>query len=272
MLTLTLGAATFNYLNRFSLNEALDHLAQCGFHRIELMSTPPHLFPRDIDATGRKRIRQALDAGGLELESLQPTYLDLNLISVNPAIREETVRQVLENIELAADLGARMLVLVTGRRHPLLPMPIEIAWNLALDNIRRCNERARKCGVILGLENVRNQFVDRSADLRRMVEDLADDNVKAVIDVANANILESPVEALEAAKDHLTLVHISDNDGKTWTHSPIGAGNIDFAAVASKLREIGFKGCCILEVTHDQDPAWAMEESKSRLEALGWKT
>jgi sugar phosphate isomerase/epimerase len=268
---LTLGAATFTYLHRFSLDEALDHLSANGFREIELMSTPPHLFPRQLDSAARSALRQGLERRGLHLFSLQPTYQDLNIISLNPGIRSESVRQVVENIELAADLGAKVLVLVTGRRHPLLPVPLEKAWGLALEAIGECNEVARRRGVVIGIENVRNQFVDRGSDVCRMVEDLADSNVKAVIDVANANVVESPIEALEAAREHLVLVHLSDNDGRSWTHSPAGRGNVDFQAVGRKLRDIGFQGPSILEVTDSEDPFGAMEGSKAVLESCGWQ-
>jgi sugar phosphate isomerase/epimerase len=268
---LALGAATFTYLHRFSLDEALDHLAKNGFREIELMSTPPHLFPRQLNATARSSLRKGMERRGLSLFSLQPTYQDLNIISLNPAIRSESVREVVENIELAADLGAKVLVLVTGRRHPLLPVPLEKAWGIALDSIGECNEIARKRGVVIGIENVRNQFVDRGSDVCKMVADLADGNVKAVIDVANANVVESPLEALEAVKEHLVLVHLSDNDGRSWTHSSAGKGNIDFPAIAGKLRDIGFQGPSILEVTDSDDPLGAMERSKAILESCGWQ-
>ncbi len=268
---LPLGAATFTYLHRFSLDEALDHLASNGFRQIELMSTPPHVFPRLLNASHRSALRQGLEKRGLTLFSLQPTYQDLNIISLNPAIRSESVRQVVENIELAADLGGHVLVLVTGRRHPLLPMPMEKAWALALDGIRSCNEVARRLGVVIGVENVRNQFVDRGSDVCRLVEDLGDENIKAVIDVANANVVESPIEALHAARKHLVLVHLSDNDGRSWTHGSVGAGNIDFSAVARKLQDIGFQGPSILEVTDSDDPIGAMEGSRASLESHGWR-
>jgi len=266
-----LGVATFNYLNRFSFEETLDHLSGQGFRCLEITSSPPHMFPRDLDKARRKAMRNEMEKRGFRVASLQPTYLDLNIISLNPAIREESLRQVKENIELAADLGAEMLVLVTGRRHPLLPLPMEKAWNLCIEGIRECNEVARKHGVLIGVENVRNQFVDKGEDVRRILEDLGDENTKAVIDVANANILESPLDALESAKDHLAMVHLSDNNGKTWTHSPIGMGSIDFEAVRRKLEEIGFGGPCVLEVTYGSDPEWAVEVSKERLESLGWR-
>lgn len=269
---LTLGAATFNYLNRYSLEEALDHLASCGFRYIEMMSTPPHMFPRHLAPAQRRGIRRALEGRQLTLTSMQPTYFDLNLISVNPAIRQESIRQVQENLRLAGELGARLLVLVTGKRHPLLPLPMERAWPLVLEAIRECNQVAKDAGVMIGIENVRNQFMDSGADVARLVLDLNDDNIQGVIDVANANVVESPIQALEAVRDNLALVHLSDNDGRTWTHSPVGQGNIDFSLVAQKLQDIGYNGPCILEVTHDPDPLRAMEESRDRLLEMGWQT
>jgi sugar phosphate isomerase/epimerase len=196
--------------------------------------------------------------------------MDLNIISLNPAIRAESIKQVKENIQLTGELGGQLLVLVTGRRHPLLPASFEYSWQLALEAIRECNETAIRSGVKIGVENVRNQFVDRGIDVKHMVDDLADENIKGVIDVANANVVENPLHALEAVRDDLILVHLSDNDGKAWTHSPVGRGKIDFQAVADKIREIEFNGPCILEVTDDRDPKGAMARSMEVLSHYGF--
>lgn len=266
----SLGAATFTYLYEFSFEESLNHLAELGFTHIELMTTPPHFFPRDMSTAQRSETRRAFESRKLNLYSLQPTYMDLNIISNNPPIRNESIKQVKENIELTGELGGQLLVLVTGRRHPLLPASFEDSWQLALDAISKCNETARRSGVKIGVENVRNQFVDRGADVKRMVDDLADDNVKGVIDVANANMVENPIEALDAVRDDLALVHLSDNDGKVWTHSTVGQGKINFQAVADKIRDIGYQGPCILEVTDIQDPKGSMARSKETLAQYGF--
>ncbi|MEW5912692.1 MAG: hypothetical protein AB1814_09070 [Thermodesulfobacteriota bacterium] len=71
---LSLGAATVNYLNRYSLKEPLDHVAACGFRYIELMSTMPHMFPRHLSAAQRQDLRRALASRGLSLTSPQPAY------------------------------------------------------------------------------------------------------------------------------------------------------------------------------------------------------
>jgi L-ribulose-5-phosphate 3-epimerase len=269
---LQLGAATFTYLNRFGFEESLDHLAELGFKYLELMSTPPHFFPRDMSSAKRIETRRAIEARGLTLYSLQPTYMDLNIISLNRAIRAESIKQVKENLELAGELGAKLLVLVTGRRHVLLPAPLNDCWKLALEAIRECNETARRSGVKIGIENVRNQFVDRGTDVKRMIDDLADDNIKGVIDVANANVVEDPLEAIDPVKNDLILIHLSDNDGQAWTHSTVGEGKIDFQAVADKIREIGYNGPCILEVTDIRDPKGAMTRSKQALAKFGFLT
>jgi sugar phosphate isomerase/epimerase len=104
-----------------------------------------------------------------------------------------------------------------------------------------------------------------------MVEEINSPVVKAAIDVANANMVESPGEALERAKNHLVHVHVSDNRGQTWTHSSIGEGDIDFVGVADKLNEIGFAGVSIMEIMIREDVDRRLLDSKGRLERLGWQ-
>mgnify|MGYP006305762115 CR=1 FL=1 len=105
-----LGAATFTYLYEFSFEESLDHLAELGFSYIELMTTPPHFFPRDMSTTQRSETRRAFESRKLNLYSLQPTYMDLNIISNNPPIRNESIKQVQENIESADNSGVGSLI------------------------------------------------------------------------------------------------------------------------------------------------------------------
>ena len=268
---LALGVATYCHLYDYQLEVALERLATLGFKQLEVMTCPPHIWPRGLDRKTREALRRHIDSLGLEVVSTQPTYLDLNLASLNPAIREETVRQMKENIRLTHDLGGKIVVVVPGKRNALIPAPMEMAWELARDSVSACVEDAERFGVTLAVENVAWAFVDTAEQVVRMVEEINSPIVKAAIDVANANMVESPVEALERAKNHLVHVHLSDNRGQDWTHSPIGEGDIDFAGVADRLKEIQFAGVSILEIMIREDVDKKLLDSKASLEQLSWR-
>ena len=112
---LTVGACTYSWLWDLSLQDAVRRIADMGFKYFELMSAPPHCWPRDWSAADRTAFRRLYESLGLHLSSVNPTFLDLNMASPNPGIREETIRQLRETIQLAHDLGAGIVVVAGGR-------------------------------------------------------------------------------------------------------------------------------------------------------------
>jgi sugar phosphate isomerase/epimerase len=105
-----------------------------------------------------------------------------------------------------------------------------------------------------------------------MIEEVGADNVKAVYDVCNVNVRCSPIPAVEALGKLITLVHICDNDGKTWKKLPVGMGNINFEALFKSLRKVGYKGWSMLEVPYPEDPDKGLAISRDKLTTIGWVT
>jgi sugar phosphate isomerase/epimerase len=208
----------------------------------------------------------------LILTAVNPTFLDINLASPNPGMREESMRQIKEQITLAHDLGAELVVVILGRRHPLLAPPVEVVWkNFARESVLRCVEQAEKKKVIFGLENGPSLFVDRTELMQFIFDQVKSPWVKFVYDVANASMIEPIVPGLERIKDHLVHVHLSDTDGEKWTHSPIGMGKIDFESISKKLVEIDFSGVSILEIIHTKNLDREVSRSVAKLLPIGWQ-
>jgi sugar phosphate isomerase/epimerase len=86
------GGCTYSYLWTLSLDDAVNRLADLGFRSIELMATPPHLWPAEFARSERAALRRLCASRGMTITSVNPTYLDLNLASLNPGFRAETVR------------------------------------------------------------------------------------------------------------------------------------------------------------------------------------
>jgi sugar phosphate isomerase/epimerase len=269
---LKLGTAQYTFLWDYSLKDSLKQIKELGFRYIELMTTPPHFWPPSLTKGQRKDLRKWMDRFDLELVAINPTFLDINMASPNPGIREESVKQIKQQISLAHDLGATIIVVIIGKRHPLLAPPVEIVWkNFAKEGVIRCVEHAEKKKVIFGLENGPSLFIDRTELMLFVLNEVKSPWLKFVFDIANASMVEPIIPGLERIKDHLIHVHLSDNDGKKWTHSPIGMGTIDFSSIAKKLKEIHFSGVSILETTHAENPKWGIVSSVKKILPLGWR-
>lgn len=270
MMGLKLAAATLTYLWNCDLETACRRIADIGFRSVEIMCAPPHVWPRDFSRDDRAALRRMLGAVGLEVVAMNPTYLDMNLASPNPGFREESVRQLKEIITLAADLGAPRVVTVAGKRHPLLPTPLDRACRWATESIAECLPLAERLHVELTIENAWN-VVDHADALLQLVKELASDQVGVVYDSANSVLLEPVAAGFEKVRPYLTHVHLSDARPGAWSHAPIGTGTVDFAAIHATLVRGGFTGVSVIEAVDQDRPDAALDVSKRELERLGWQ-
>jgi sugar phosphate isomerase/epimerase len=270
--SLKLGTAQYSYLWNCSLDDSLREIKALGFKYIELMTAPPHLWPPGFSKQQRRDLRNLIDKLDLELVAINPTFLDINMASANPGIRKESVLQIQDQITLAHDLGARIIVVIIGKRHPLLAPSVEFVWReFAREGVLRCVEHAEKQKIIFGLENGPSLFIETAAAMRDILFEVDSQWMKAVFDAANAAMVEDVESGLETIKEDLIHVHLSDTHPGKWSHAPVGMGRIDFQRVADKLREIGFSGVSILETTYGENPMWGIESSVEKLSPLGWK-
>ncbi len=122
-----LGICTYPYLYSMPVEQAVASIGRLGFKYAELMTTPPHVWIRGMDKAARAKLRQAFDQNNIELLAVNPTFLDINLVSQNIGLRQESIAQIKETFEFAGDLGAKLAVIMLGKRHTLIPAPYD-SW------------------------------------------------------------------------------------------------------------------------------------------------
>jgi sugar phosphate isomerase/epimerase len=156
-MTMPLSGCSFGWLHLAPLPDALRVLARHGFGSIELTTAPPHLSAPTFGRYERQELLRLLNALGLRVLSVNPSFADINLISTNPEFRELSERQLLANIELAADLGAEYVVVIPGRRHALAPAPDDVANALAIEDPA---DGVRQAAKYLALAHVSDTWRD----------------------------------------------------------------------------------------------------------------
>ncbi|MGH3121827.1 MAG: sugar phosphate isomerase/epimerase family protein [Streptosporangiaceae bacterium] len=269
-MTLPLAGCTFGWLHLASLQDALRALARHGFRSLELTTAPPHLFAPDFGAYERRELAQMLATLGMTVVSVNPSFVDLNLVSTNPEIRETSVRQLLANIELAADIGASFVVVIPGRRHALAPAPDGAARAVLDRELARLIHRAEELGITIALENSPYGFLGRSADLVEIVDRWRSPRLRITYDVANALAIEDPSEGLRRIGPRLALAHVSDAWRDKWAHTSAGRGEVDFAGFARTLSDMGYAGPTVYELVDGTDPEPRLPADLSALAAAGW--
>jgi sugar phosphate isomerase/epimerase len=265
-----LGTCLYNFIWDYPVLEAMDRAAGYGFKGVEIMTIYPQLDARKFGPADRDNIIETMTRLDMRVVSLNPTFIDLNLASRNDTFRRESITEVKATIDVAAAIGAEIVVIGPGRRHPLVLEPLAMSDSLAHPAIRECIDYAAERGVIYGFENITSLYMVRHEEIGEFIDKVDNPYCKAVYDVANGLYVEDPATAIRALGERIVHVHLSDTDGKVPAHWPVGKGNVDFGSVAQALRDIGFDRWSMLETTWMDDPDWAIRSSLEALAPLGF--
>lgn len=269
-MTLPLSGCSFGWLHRRPLIDALRSLARHGLRTFELTTAPPHLYTPHFGPYERRELARTLRALDLRPVSVNPSFVDLNLVSTDPQIRALTERRLIAEIELAAELGAAYVVVIPGRRHALAPAPGDAARAVLDDGLDRLLDRAAALGVTITLENSPYGYLGTAAELVEIVERRDSPWLRITYDVANALAIEDPAEGVRRVGRHLAMAHVSDTWRERWAHTSAGTGEVDFPAFARALENMGFAGPTVYELVDGADPEPRLAGDLKVLETAGW--
>jgi L-ribulose-5-phosphate 3-epimerase len=263
------GVNTMSFMWRGSARDALGALARKGYQRFEVMASPPHFDPM-MDRAEAVAFGRFLRDAGLVVETINMPSLDQNLASASVEMRDYTVRLFERLIAIAVDIGARGIVVVTGRVNPLVPparAQLEQWFGEAFQRVLRAAERT---GIRLLLENIPMGVYPRAKQLIAFAQSIDSPAVGICYDIANAHFIgEDPADGLRAVRARLDIVHLSDTGRDAWRHDPVGRGSCDFAAFGAALREIGYARTSMMEIVADP-PVELIVASHQRLAEWGW--
>jgi sugar phosphate isomerase/epimerase len=263
------GANTMSFMWKTSAREALQTLAREGYRRFELMAQRPHFDPF-MDRTEALAFARFLREAGLTVETVNLPSLDQNLASAAPEMREYSVRLFERLVAIAETIGARAVIVVTGRVNPLIAparADLEGWFGDAFARVLRAAERA---GVHLLLENIPMGVYPRADQLIGFAERVGSAQVGVCYDIANAHFIgEDTAAGLRQVKARLGIVHLSDTGRQAWRHDPVGQGSCDFAGFGAALREIGYSRTSMLEIVSEQ-PIPDIVDSHRKIVQWGW--
>jgi sugar phosphate isomerase/epimerase len=211
---------------------ALEGFARAGFVAAEVWAQ--HLWEND---TKPEVVAARAAELGVRLSLHAPSY-DLNPLSSNPEVRAISRRQVLESLETATRIGARLVVVHPGQISSSTDN-VEDYWAGLAEYTAQLNARASELGLTVALEAMekkRLQFVTNIPALQRlgaMLEGL--DHTVIAVDVAHAGTMGDPMEFLERVP-RIGHAHLSDTSAEK-THALLGEGRLDLPRIVPALLE-----------------------------------
>jgi sugar phosphate isomerase/epimerase len=231
-----------NFPGRSVLKE-IHRIAEDGFDFVDLTLEPPAAWMPNGKDVGSL-------LGDLGLFAVGHTAYYLPIASPFTELRAVARDLYKRGLDTFADAGVELVNV-----HPDPRVPLQSPERVRKQNaeaIAGLAEDAAERGITLMVENIDRAFsrVDDFAPIFAAVPD-----ARFHLDVGHANLRLGLGEKnrtpslLEAFRDRLAHVHISDNrGGNDDLHLPLGAGAIDWRAAAGWLQAAGWDGTVTLEV------------------------
>jgi D-psicose/D-tagatose/L-ribulose 3-epimerase len=237
------GVTTYIWTLEFNESHLslLPQIKEGGFDGVEI----PLFHPKGFPAAG---IRKGVEANGLECNASVVLMDGLSLISEDPDVRRRTRAHLVDTIQVAAELGARIIAgpvyspvgYLPGRRRTT------DEWNWAVEGYQSLGETLAANAVTLAIEPLNRfetYFLNTAADAAALCEQVGHPNVGILFDTFHANIEEKDIAAgYRTLGRHLKHVHTCENDRGTP-----GSGHVEWNAVFQALRDLHYDGWLVIE-------------------------
>ena len=258
-----LSCGTLSYRQE-GLQRALEGIARAGFQWVEIgcvCGYCEHITPEAMNAVDAKQLADRVTSLGLKIASLAG-HVDLKYPLLGKGV--ETARQGYDLLRARIDLASCLQVGIvnTGIGATQDAAELERFYRDFTDLVQHAENR----GVKIGLESHAGLTETAVATLA-LCQRLGRVGVGINYDPGNVHYFtgQDPVADLASCAgeigDWLIHVHIKDHRGGqgTWDFPPLGEGDVNLAAVAAILKQIGYTGPCSLEIEfrglESQDPA-----------------
>jgi sugar phosphate isomerase/epimerase len=229
--------------------EELADIAALGFDYLELTMDPPQAHYTTIQQQ-MDSILSALASQSMNIVCHLPTFV--STADLTDSIREASLLEMFNSLEVAAELGSQKVVLHPGHIGGMGIYVKETALAHANDSLVSIIDRAQALGLCVCLENMfpRCHSFFKPTDFDKIFQRFLD--LKLTLDTGHANI-DNPggrriLEFIEKFGHRIGHLHISDNFGERDDHLPVGAGKIDFSKIVNALKQYGYDDTATLEI------------------------
>ena len=254
------------------LEDVFEILADLGYRGVALTLDVGHLHPWHSSREDVQRVRDGLEAKGLEvvIETGARYLLDPRrkhwptLIGFDR--RRERLDFLLRALEIAAALNARALSFWSGAHDKRVEL--EKTWAWLIDGIRALETAAAGTGVDLAFEPEPVMFIASLDDFRELRDRYGDGELRMTMDVGHLQCTEKPPHDrwIREFAPILSNVHVDDIRDRVHDHLALGEGEIDFPPLLHALEDVGYEGLASVELARHSHAA--PEVAKESIEFL----
>ena len=227
-----------------TLRQAFTLAKRTGFEGVEIALAEFGEVSLETARSDIENIKALAENAGLELYSVATgLFWQYPLTHNDPAVREKAERAAQQEIDIAAWLGCGTVLVIPGTVDERVPY--DLAYDRALDALKRLAPYAEQRGVIIGVENVWNQFLLSPLEMRNFLDQAGSPFVKAYFDVGNVVRDGYPEQWINILSDRIAKVHFKDYrraDGTLDGFVGLLEGDVNYPAVMEAFSSAGH-GC-----------------------------
>jgi len=262
------GINAWCFPSDYGTDAVLENAAKVGYDGVELNLDEGGMDPFKMTEGEATSIRERAEGLGLELPSLSSgLFWKYDLGNPERKIRERGAEIIRRGCRMAAQLGAKVLLVVPAVASPMVPY--EETWKLSKETILNAADDAEELGVLVGIENVWNHFLYSPIEFKSFIKDIGHKNVKAYFDVGNCWQLGFPQQWIEILGKEIACIHVKDYDNEALGFKPLLEGNVPWREVMGALRSVGYDYFLNVEVSpYRGDELKCAIDSKAALDIL----
>lgn len=233
----------------------LKHIARIGFDCVDI-------FTEAMTISKKEKLLIARTCAKENLPVISLPVVAIGLIDFNAPVREFHVARCKTFVDLAAELGAKNILLVLGEylwQREVIPP--EAQWQWAIETCREIGDYAdhKEIDIALELEPFRLSLLHNVDEMVRFVNDCRHPRVRANIDVSHLVLSDTSPLDLKKLKGKAIHVHLSDCDGKVHGDLPPGRGIVKFGPYLQAIKELKIDGTIAIELEYAPDPKRIVE-------------
>lgn len=227
--------------------EKLECARECGYDFVEISidETDDKLSRLEWTAEERLDLVRTMKEVGLPIRSMCLSgHRKYPFGSADPAIRERSMEIMEKAIELADDLGIRIIQLA-GYDVYYEESTAE-SERLFRENLAKATLMAASKGVILGFETMETEFMNTTEKSMKYVNIVNNPYLGVYPDsgnLTNAAVTygTSVLDDLETGRDHIFAMHLKETVPGKFREIPFLTGHVDFEAVIAKAWDLGIR-------------------------------
>lgn len=225
--------------------ELFDEAARLGFDGVELDLRAETYRDSEVwDEGGRRALVDRSRRNGVEVASV--CMANVAGLVTRPETHDQGVEAVADLRRYCDEFGAGVILFPMIKQ---ADQSEEDAFTLWRNGLRRAFELSDACRAKVGMESVgrTGRSAEQALDMIRAVGSPA---LGVYFDIGNADYQGlDPISEIEKLADSIVQIHVKEIGAE------MGQGKLDFPAIFSSIKRIGYDGYLVLETEPGDSPA-----------------